>query len=233
MTTKRSLIAGMTPGLGQGLLRSALRPAFTSGFIRCSHSSTIVLESHPRSRSSLGTWASRSKQAHPLKLLQGYSNDDKHRSIRVAVPRTSGPSADRTSVNARSFVELQVGDVVFEGSLGQPVIVEQTTAVQIPRPDPYTALVGPAHEISQLASYVAHTAVPQLVTGMSLPDSLPMHVDLDDSGLGELERLTNGDQTAARERLLPWMNAKFLEAEARPARFPAPVEDQANAGDHR
>ena len=166
--------------------------------------------------------------AHPLTLLQGYSNSDKHRAIRVAVPRTRGGSVDQPSDGSdRSFVELQVGDVVAEGTWGQPVVVEQTTAVQIQRPDPYAALVAPANEISKLTTYVAHTAIPHLVTGGSLPESLPMKVDLDDSGVGALERLTAGDRQAAQERLRPLMTAKYLEAEARPVQFPTTVEDQA------
>lgn len=164
--------------------------------------------------------------AHPLKLLQGYSNGDKHRTIRVAVPRTSGGSADQLpGGSGRAFVELQVGDVVAEGTWGQPVLMEQTTAVQIQRPDPYTALVSPANEISRLTAYVAHTAIPQLITGRSLPESLPMKVDLDDSGLDEFERLTAGDRQPAQERLRPWMTAKYVEAEARPVQFPTTVEE--------
>lgn len=167
--------------------------------------------------------------AHPLKLLQAYSNDDKHRTIKVAVPRTSSGSAGSVLGGpGRAFVELQVGDVVAEGRWGQPVLVEQTTSVLIQRPDPYAALVSPANEISRLATYVAHNALPQLVTGGFLPDSLPMKVDLDDSGLGELERLVAGDRQPAQERLRPWMTTKYLEAAARPVQFPTTVEEPLN-----
>lgn len=175
------------------------------------------------------------EHAHPLKLLQGYSNDDKHRAIRVAVPRSSGGRVDQLSAGSRAFTELRAGDVIFEGVWGEPVLIEQTIAVLISRPDPYTALVAPANEISQLTAYVAHTAVPQLVTGLSPTNStnfLPMKVDLDDSGLIDLDRLAAGDPRTAQERLRPVMNAKAMEAYARPVRFPTVVEEQStDAGD--
>lgn len=109
--------------------------------------------------------------ANPLKLLQGYSNDDKHRAIRVAVPRTSGGQAVSEPGGAdRAFVELRVGDIVSEGNWGEPVLLEQTSAVMIQRPSPYGALVSPANEISRLVTYVAHEAVPRLVTGRPLAE---------------------------------------------------------------
>jgi hypothetical protein len=69
---------------------------------------------------STGTWlaaytGTEVEPAYALKLLQGYSNDDKHRTIRVTVPRTSGGRVDRVSAAPCAFVELKVGDVVSEG----------------------------------------------------------------------------------------------------------------------
>lgn len=167
------------------------------------------------------------EDAHPLKLLQSYSNSDKHRVIRPAVPRSSGGGVIHPPAGpGRAFVELQVGDLVAEGTWGKPVPMEQTTAVLIQRPEPYSALVGPANEIGQLTAYVAHTAIPQLITGRRIPGSLPMKVDLDNSGLGVLERLVAGDPHAAQDRLRLWTLAKYLEAEARPPTFPTTVADQ-------
>lgn len=61
------------------------------------------------------------EDAQPLVLLQGYSNDDKHRTIRVAVPRTTGGRVDHPPGGSdRAFVELRVGDVVAEGHVGSP-----------------------------------------------------------------------------------------------------------------
>jgi hypothetical protein len=40
-----------------------------------------------------------------------------------------------------------------------------------------------------------------------------------------LERLTAGDREPARERLIPRMNAKYLDAMRRPAQFPPTVEE--------
>lgn len=167
--------------------------------------------------------------AHPLKLLQAYSNDDKHRTIRVALPRTSGGRTDRRSAQSRRFVGLEVGDVVAEGAWGRPVEMEQTTSIQIERPEPFTALVPPGQEVSRLASYVANVAVPQLVAGTAMPGSLPMKVDLDDSGLAVVDRLAAGDREPARERLLPLMTARFFEAMSRPLQYlPVVQEDESS-----
>ena len=90
--------------------------------------------------------------AHPLELLQGYSNGDKHRTVRVAVPRTSGGSVGQPlGEPGRAFVELKVGDVVSEGTWGQLTFLEQSSAVLIQRPEPYWSLVAPANEVSRLA----------------------------------------------------------------------------------
>lgn len=166
------------------------------------------------------------EQAHPLKLLQGYSNDDKHRAIRVAVSRTRGGSVDQPLVEPLPFVELKVGDIVAEGIWGDAMAMEMASSIQIPRPAPYTALVSPANEVSRLTVYVAHTAVPELITGLTLTGSLPMKVNLDDSGLTDHQRLTDGDRQPAQERLRPWIDAKYLEALSQPVRFPTLVEDR-------
>ncbi len=162
--------------------------------------------------------------AHPLKLLQSYSNDDKHRTIRMAVARTSSGGVDLLPGTFEGpFVELRPGDVMAEGTWGQPVLTEVTTAVLVQRPAPYTALVSPTNEISQLTAYVAHVAIPHLVSARHHDSNpLPVEVDLDDSGLKELQRLMAGSQQTAQLRLRPWMKVKYLEGGTRPPKFPKP-----------
>lgn len=162
--------------------------------------------------------------AHPLKLLQGYSNDDKHRAIRVAVARTRATRVGEVLNEQRAFEELKVGDVVSEATWGERIDWELSTAVRIPRPAPYSSLVTPANEISRLATYVAHTAIPQLLTGLALSGSLPMQVDLADSGATDRARLVAGDPEAAEDRLRPLFDRRYFEAVDRPARFPKIVE---------
>lgn len=157
--------------------------------------------------------------AHPLKLLQSYSNDDKHRTIRVTVPRSSGGRVDQFTPQSRRFVELNVGDVVAEGVWGEYAELEHSPGVQVQRPVPYAAFVTPAQEISRLAAYVAHVAVPRLLTGSAAPEPLPLEVDLDDSGLTDLQRLQAGGHEPAGERFTSRMTQLYLEASGRPVQY--------------
>lgn len=170
------------------------------------------------------------EEGHPLTLLQAYSNQDKHRSIRLATAQGMGGDTRQEWTETRPFIALEAGNTLYEGVLGQPVEYTLATAILIARPAPFAAFVSPANEISQLASYVARTALPQLVTGLSLPTALPLGVDLDDSGLTELERLQQGDHRSAQEQLAAWSVEKFLAADARPPRPPHFGMDGTDAG---
>lgn len=149
--------------------------------------------------------------AHPLKLLQGYSNGDKHRTIRAAVPRTR-TDPHTGARDTAGFVELKIGNVLAEQLLGFPGVVEQTAAIQVPRPAPYGAMVGPGAELSRLAEYVAHVAIPHLVMGLAAPGALPLSVDLDDCGLTNAERIRAGSAVPALERLKPLMYERHAAA---------------------
>ncbi|WP_431843026.1 hypothetical protein [Calidifontibacter indicus] len=49
------------------------------------------------------------ERAHPLQLLQGYSNDDKHRTIRIGVPRATSTRLDQPLLGQnRGFREMAV-----------------------------------------------------------------------------------------------------------------------------
>lgn len=168
--------------------------------------------------------------AHPLKLLQSYSNEDKHRTIRATVPRSSGGRVDQFSPQSRRFVELNVGDVVVKGVWGEYAELEHSPGVLVQRPELYAAFVSPGQEISRLAAYVAHVAVPRLLMGSAAPEPLPLQVDLDDSGLTDLQRLQAGGHEPAGERFTSRMTQLYLEASGRPVQY-LPLIDMTSEGE--
>lgn len=134
--------------------------------------------------------ASRVEEANPLKLLQGYSNTDKHRSIRMAMARQriedpTGPLAPA------GFDEVKVGVPFIRGLVGDNKPMDSSAALLIERPDPYGAFVPPATELSRLVAYCTDVALPVLCTGSE-------HV----GGIGRGGEL--GDSTASwRDRVAP------------------------------
>ena len=166
------------------------------------------------------------EDAHPLRLLQGYSNADKHRSIRVAVARTTSSRHDEPFLaQDRSFKELRVGDLLARTTWGKLVMFDSSTAAVVERPEPFVALVSPVKELSHLHRYVSRVAIPVLVTGLELPHSLPPRVDLSDNGRSARERLCAGSWDDAEARLAPANAERFAEAMNRDAHFPDVVDD--------
>lgn len=165
------------------------------------------------------------ERAHALLLLQGYSNADKHRAIRVAVTRTSASRFDQPLLGQHlAFKELQVGDVLASGDWGQPVPMETSTAVMIARPEPFLALVAPAKELGRLHRYVADVAVPMLVLGLTAPGGLPPQVDLHDTGQTSSERLSSGTWPEALERLDEDTARLYVQALDKPWKFPSVLD---------
>jgi hypothetical protein len=166
------------------------------------------------------------EDAHPLLLLQAYSNADKHRAIRVAVARTTSSRHDEPFMaQDRSFKELRVGDVLARTTWGNPVMFDSSTAAVVERPEPFIAPVSPVKELSHLHRYVSQVAIPILVTGLELPHSLPPSVDLGDNDRSARERLCDGSWDDADARLAPIIAERFSEAMNRDARFPDVVDD--------
>lgn len=168
--------------------------------------------------------------AHPLHLLQQYSNADKHRSIRLAASRTfvsddASPLMDQNL----SHQDLRVGDVLGHTVWGEPVILETNTAVMVQRPDPFSAWVNPVKELNALRKHVSETVIPVLLTGLQLPGGLPSTLDLQDNGKSIRERLSMGNWEDAEKRLGPVLKTRFEEAVNRDVEFPnvvdAPPED--------
>jgi len=166
------------------------------------------------------------EDAHPLRLLQGYSNADKHRAIRVAVARTTSSRHDEPFLaQDRSFKELRVGDLLARTTWGKLVMFDSSTAAVVERPEPFVALVSPVKELSHLHRYVSRVAIPVLVTGLELPHSLPPSLDLGDNGRSARERLCDGGWDDADARLASVIEERYAEAMNRDAHFPDVVDD--------
>ncbi|WP_445159830.1 hypothetical protein ACTXG5_16515 [Mycobacterium sp. Dal123C01] len=138
---------------------------------------------------------------HPLLLLQGYSNEDKHRIIRPALWRAVVTRDDQPFMTQNlQWQEVQVGDVVSSGVReGNPVEVASRTAVCIQRPDGQV-WVGPGSELSQIHGFVADVLIPKLVTGAPANPALPRYVDLSDNGETDEQRINAGRDESAHDR---------------------------------
>lgn len=138
---------------------------------------------------------------HPLLLLQGYSNEDKHRIIRPALWRAVVTRDDQPFMTQNlQWREVQVGDIV-SGAVreGNRVEVESRTAVFIQRPDSQV-WVGPGSELSQIHGFVADVLIPTLVTGAPANPTLPRQVDLSDNGETDEQRIRAGLGESAHSR---------------------------------
>jgi len=138
---------------------------------------------------------------HHLRVLQEYSNADKHRRPHVfgvgnAKTRSITGAAD---VHAEDVSEVAVGQQVSATDVGANEIVEVWPFVGLRRPLA-GELVPPGAELNELHRYVAELAIPRLA---GLPDgvSLPPRVDLRSLGLSEAERAATASITYAHERL--------------------------------
>ncbi|TRW46446.1 hypothetical protein FJ693_05620 [Georgenia yuyongxinii] len=170
------------------------------------------------------------ENAHPLVLLQGYSNADKHRAIRVAVTRSASTRFDQPLHGQDlAFKEFQVGQVLASGTWGEIVPIETNTAVMVQRPDPYTAVVPPATELGFLHKYVSQVVVPVLTFGVELPGVVPPQADLTDNGMTDAERLRAGGHEPAKDRLAQETLRMFGEAMGKGWKVPPISGDDAEA----
>lgn len=171
------------------------------------------------------------ESAHPLRLLQAYSNADKHRSIRVAAGRTFS-SWDAIPLAGQDLAprELKVGDPLGRPSpWGQLSIVETNTAVMVQRPGPFSAWVNPVKELNAMRRHISQVVVPMLLTGLEMPKGLPPSIETGDSGKTSRERLISGEWDDAEARLIPLMRTRFQEAEKRGVQFAPAVDDSGSA----
>lgn len=169
------------------------------------------------------------ERAHPLSLLQGYSNLDKHRAIATTVGRmTVTIEGLPFFAQDRSFRQMQVGDAVSpDGTWGTPVPMESQAAVMVERPAPWTAAVSPATETQALRDWVRHEALPRLVTGSSeVSTALPVTIELGDDGRTQRERITDPHRPSAFARMSAVNAERLAQAEARPPQFIDVVDEE-------
>jgi hypothetical protein len=160
---------------------------------------------------------------HPLTLLQGYSNADKHRAIRLASGRTlERLGSQRMGHFDIAMQPVEAGFVIAEGIDTRPGEIDTRTAVHVQRPDSQV-WVAPGMELAQIHNYVAEVVIPTLVTGGQTPPGLPRQVRLDDTGETFEQRIAagGGDTAHVRVGAEAVARAKALENEP-PRRLPPP-----------
>lgn len=157
------------------------------------------------------------ENAHALLLLQSYSNEDKHRSIRLAVPRSAIQRSDQSFFTAdRTMQPIEVGAIIASVREGEPVLLELNPAIIVERPDTAT-WVSPGAELTKLHAYVAHVAIPTLLTGSAPAEpSLPETIDLSDNGQTMAERIDAGGHVNSHDRLRPAMERSVMEQLGQP-----------------
>jgi len=139
---------------------------------------------------------------HPLTLLQGYSNHDKHRAIRVAAGRQMVMD-DEGPIKSHQLEmrPVTVGDALDFGSSEN---IASYPAVHVSRPQGHV-WVGPGTELTQLWSYVAEVAIPTLISGESRVHAFPAKIDTQSWKLSPAELVRNGDPRLAEERFVPYL----------------------------
>lgn len=154
---------------------------------------------------------------HALKLLQAYSNEDKHRQIRLGVARSSiNSSHEPYFAQERGFVELFPGYEIGEYPRGKPIFVEANNAIMINRPGGESIWANPAREISRLRGYVADVALPILIKGLELPGSIPVKVSLGDDNYSFEKRVAEAIDIGAIDRFEPRRQKLWCEANSSP-----------------
>lgn len=169
---------------------------------------------------------------HPLGLLRDYSNEDKHRAIRVGAASAMIQTLDegwRDRVG-KGMRHVEVGIVVGRVTKGVLTGMEISPALQVQRPDGTWVAYGP--ELDGLARHVADVVLPNLVTGMALPGTIPAHVELNDNGTTLAERLQNGGRVRAHERARGIVAAALAQAYEKGWKVtPVIGEDAQSSGD--
>lgn len=179
---------------------------------------SVILSTSTRLASFTGR---KNEPAHPLILLQKYSNLDKHRSIRLAVYRSMVTRFGTPILSQDlSLREVSPGAVIHEGIFGKPVEYEFNTATVIQRPSPYSAFVNPVKEINGLRKYVSEVAIPTMLIGLVNPRGLPPEIDLSDSGEDFRSRIITGSMDDAELCLQPTLLQHLVEASKVPASVP-------------
>lgn len=166
--------------------------------------------------------------SHPLSLLRDYSNEDKHRSIRLAAGRSLVQLPDdwERSVGL-GMRTVEVGTVMERVEKGVPTGVEVSPAIHVQRPGdgPW---VSPGYELDAISRHVSDIVIPTLVKGMALPDTLAADVDLSDTGKGLAERLAGGGRTRAHDRMRASSMRAYYEAMEQDVKWPPTTSELEN-----
>jgi hypothetical protein len=165
---------------------------------------------------------------HPLSLLRDYSNEDKHRTIRLAAGRSlvQRPDDWERSVGL-GMRTVEVGTVLERVEKGVPIGVEISPAIHVQRPDD-GLWVSPGYELDAIARHVSDIVIPTLVTGLALPDALPADVDLSDTGEELAERLAGGGRTRAHDRMRAASMKAYFEAAEQRVKWPPITSELGN-----
>lgn len=162
---------------------------------------------------------------HPLLLLQGYSNEDKHRALRPTLHQnmlvTYGASA---SADRHTQRRVGAGDVLFSAPVGVSSVGEQGPYLAMGRPGRDHVAVAPGKELDRLVRYVAEVAVPTLVTGAARTEGLPPHMNLGGSRLSVEDRIEAAGYERADKRFQPVITAQYVEQMFAPPITP-PLEE--------
>ncbi len=159
-----------------------------------------------------------SVSARPLSLLRDYSNWDKHRAIRLAAAKLLVQRSDdwRRSVS-QGMREINVGTVLEVVTKGVLTPVEISAALHVQRPNGCWVGFGP--ELDGIARHISDIVIPTLVTGLALPDGLPVDIDLSDNGQTLHERAEAAGTMRAHERTQDLMREALAAAEHQEMRW--------------
>lgn len=162
---------------------------------------------------------------NPLALLQGYSNADKHRAIRLTSGRTiPSPSTHRPGKLDITMHPVDAGFVIAEGLDTSPGEVDPTTAVHVQRPTG-SVWVPPGAELAQIHTFVADVVIPTLIFGRPLSPALPRQVVLGDTGASVEERIQAGANEPADKRVGEEAWKKAQEMDLGPPQILSPPGD--------
>lgn len=169
---------------------------------------------------------------HPLILLRDYSNEDKHRAIRLAAARIMIQRPDDLSrTRLLGMREMEVGGVVAVVKKGVPTEVDTSPALHVQRPNG-GVWVGPGYELDSLTRHVADVVLPTIITGLALPAGLPAQVDLSDTGATLAERLHQGASKRAHDRARELATQAYIQAVRQDLKFP-PIVTQTDSPSSR
>jgi|GEM_PF-4075598 len=138
---------------------------------------------------------------HHLRVLQAYSNADKHRRPHIF---TVGNAALASTMGAASFhtaplAELVEGQVISSTRDKKIDVIEFWPFVGVRRPD-VGELVPPGAELDELHRYLGQVALPRLA-GLPQGSFFPPQVDLRSLGRTEQERVATASPSYAHARL--------------------------------